>query len=100
MHLFGTSPIQASSNPIQITRSTIDGETTLHLIFPRRVGLAPPSYGYETSADLQQWDPAQGVTETILSSQNVGGVQIDTIDAAIPFPGATIDFARLRWLGP
>lgn len=99
-YLFGTSPIQSNANPMQVSTTTDNGETIIHIIFPRRVGLAPEAYGFETSAGLQQWDAAQGVTETVLSTQTVDGVQVDTVDAAIPSPAPDHGFARLKWLGP
>jgi hypothetical protein len=43
---------------------------------------------------------ASGVTETVLGSERVNGVQIQMIDAAIPAPNAIRSFARVKWVAP
>ena len=73
---------------------------TIRLVFPRRVGVASGSYGYEISTTLANWSPAQNVTENVLSTQTVNGVQLETVEALIPSPGPTSGFARLKWLRP
>jgi hypothetical protein len=99
-YLFGTSPIQSSQNTVSTTVSRANGQTIIHIIFPRRVGLIPKPYDFEISSDLHEWSPAQGVTETVLSTQGINGVQVQFVDAAIPSPASDRGFARLKWLGP
>lgn len=99
-YLMGTSPLQQTVNPIQVQSTTVGGQVVLHLIFPRRSDLAPGSYGYETSGDVEIWNPATSVTETVISTQTVNGVQLDTVDAAFPFPAGQSGFVRLKWLPP
>ncbi len=99
-YFFNTLPLVSDANPVQVRTEISGGGNVLHLIFPRRAQMAPGSYGYETSPTLRQWTAAAGVTETILSTQLINGVQTQTIDAAIPIGAASRAFARLRWLGP
>ncbi|MFL6515837.1 MAG: hypothetical protein ACJ8M1_12530 [Chthoniobacterales bacterium] len=96
-YLFGTSPTQSNGSPVQTTRKIDNGQANIHLVFPRRAGLAPQTYGYETSTNLQQWNPASGVIETVVATQTLNGIQFDTIDAAIPAPLPNVGFARLKW---
>ncbi|MGI9089389.1 MAG: hypothetical protein ACR2HH_16885 [Chthoniobacterales bacterium] len=56
-YLLGTSPIASNSNPIQSTLTRIDGQPFLHILFPRRSGLAAGSYGYEFSSNLHSGRP-------------------------------------------
>jgi len=98
-YLFATSPLARNGNPLRPVVTQEDGGTVLHLVYPRRNPLIPNSYGYETSSDLNQWSSAPGVTETILSTQTIGGVQVQTVDAAIPV-SANHGFARLKWFAP
>jgi hypothetical protein len=98
--LFGTSPVKNNSSPVQTTTSFVNGQRVIHIIFPRRVGTNPQSYGFETSSDLQHWTVVAPLSETALSTQGVGGVLVQTIDAAILSPGNDYGFARLKWLGP
>lgn len=97
-YLFVTSPTTSNGSPLGFTAP--DGNGAMHLIFPRRASFLPNSYRYETTADLQQWSAASGVVETILNTQTINGVQVQTIDAAIPAPAPGHAFARIKWLAP
>jgi hypothetical protein len=99
-YFFATSPVQPTSAPWQFSATTAGGQTILHLIFPRRTGLAAGSYGYLIGHDLGAWSPPSNVTETILSTQTVGGTQTDTVDAAIVCPYPDYGFVRLKWTHP
>jgi hypothetical protein len=96
-YLFGTVPTQGNANPVKVSHTTSGEQAIIHIIFPRRVGLAAQSYGFETSVDLERWSAAQGVTETVLSTYTINGVQVQTVDAAIPSPSPTSGFARMKW---
>jgi hypothetical protein len=98
--MFGTSPVQATSSPLQLSLQKMDQGNVIHLVFPRRVGVAPSSYGYDTTTNLTQWSPAQAVSEAVLSTMTINGVQVQIIDASIPAPDNDGAFARLRWLAP
>jgi len=96
----GTSPLVANGNPLRAAVTFTDGGRVLHIIYPRRAQLIGTPFAYETSVDLRQWDAAAAVTETVLATQIIDGVQVQTIDAAIPSPVPTVGFGRLKWLGP
>jgi hypothetical protein len=99
-YFFGTSPLQANVTPQQFRIETVGGSRVIHLVFPKRASIPAAHYLYETSADLQQWSAAATVTETVLGTQTIGGIQYQIIDAAIAVPADERSFARLRWLGP
>ncbi len=99
-YLFVTSPQQTSANPLQFSTANVGGQQVLHVTFPRRAGLAAGSYGYEMSQVLGTWNPVLNATETVLSTQTVGGVQIELVDAAIPCPSWGSGFVRLIWTHP
>ena len=56
-----------------------------------------PAYCYETSGDLINWVSAEGVEETVLSRQEINGVMIENMDAAIRGPSPKNGSIRLRW---
>jgi hypothetical protein len=97
-YLFGTSPVQASTNPVQVSAYRDGGQMRIRLIFPRRAGLSPQPYGFVISSDLTQWTTAGGVSETVLSTQTVDGVEVETVEALIPSPSLTMGFVRFQWL--
>lgn len=99
-YFFGTSPSQFTANPVKLASTTAGGMVTIHLAFPRRPGIAWPSYGYEFSHDLIEWVPVGEVSETVGSAQAVDGVEIENIDATIVVPQSNSGFVRLRWLQP
>ena len=96
-YLFGTSPVQASANPVQVSTGTLSNEMAIRLVFPRRAGLWPRPYEYVFSSDLNQWTTVANVSETVRSTQNVDGVQIETIEALIPASNPVSGYIRLRW---
>ena len=49
------------------------------------------------STDLNQWADALDVSETVLSTQDVDGVQIETVQARIPATDIAAGSVRLRW---
>jgi hypothetical protein len=107
-YLFGTLPRQADRNPLAFTALPAAGGVAglapgpsgaaIRLTFPRRAGLFGPIYAYETSPDLSQWTPTANVTETVLSTATVGGVQIENVQADVTVSGSGNAFVRLRWL--
>ena len=99
-YLFHTPPTQAAASPVQLTGRTVNasGQAVMRLVFPRRAGLAAGAYGYETSDDLFTWTLNQNVVESVLSSQTVGAVQVDTVQADVTLPTPAHGFVRLRWL--
>jgi hypothetical protein len=100
-YFYGTSPVESGGNPMQVGIEEVGaGEAVIHLIYPRRAGIPPAAYGYEVSPSLNQWMAASGVTETVLGSETVNGVQIQMIDTAIPAPNAIRSFARVKWVAP
>jgi hypothetical protein len=97
-YIFGTSPLQSSANPVQVSAITNGGQLGIRLVFPRRVGLLPRPYEFAISSDLTQWTPAAGVTETVLSTQTIDGVSVEMVKVLIPGPDPTRGFVRFRWL--
>jgi len=75
----------------------IDGNAVMHLSFPRRVGVTRPAYGFEFSNDMLAWANIPAVTETIISTQIVDGVSVETVDAAIPVTDNGNGFVRIGW---
>jgi hypothetical protein len=69
----------------------------IRLVFPRRAGLLPRPYEYVFSSDLTQWATVANVSETVLSTQHVDGVQIETVEALIPASNPVSGYVRLRW---
>ena len=100
-YLMGTSPTSANALPIRSEITADAGQRFMHLIFPRRKDVAASAYAYECSTDLSTWGAPASVTETVTATQTVDGIQIDTVDAAIPFPETDSSlFVRVRWLTP
>jgi len=111
-YLFATSPHESSALPLTVSSadSTPQGGTggpnasgpagrILRVVFPRRSGVSPLSYIFETSSTLLVWATAEDVTETVLSTSATGdGVSVDTVEAVIPAPQPDRGFVRLRWL--
>jgi uncharacterized repeat protein (TIGR01451 family) len=99
-YFFATSPLAANgaSLSLGVTRSVAGN--SLHLIYPRRAEIAPGTFGYERGASLQEWTAATGITESIIGSQMIDGVHVQTIEAVFPPSDAPQGFGRLRWLRP
>jgi uncharacterized repeat protein (TIGR01451 family) len=97
-YLFGSSPQAASVNPLKSSIKGIPDAPSMTLEFPRRSGLAN-SYRIQTSSDLDNWNNAAGVVETIIAIQTVGGVTTETVSAEIPMSEG-LRFARISWVGP
>jgi hypothetical protein len=98
-YLFGTSPTQPNISPLQVSVSNLTGRKSLRLVFPRRAGLTPCPYAYETSEDLKTWAAAQDTSETVLGTQVVNGVQLETVEALFPATNSLGGFVRIKWLG-
>lgn len=97
-YLFGTSPVEESSEPLQVSAVQLPGgQPALRIVFPRRTGVPPSAYGFVVSADLTQWTPAQNVSQTVLSTQTVGGVPMETVEALIPTSSSFSSFVRFSW---
>ena len=96
-YIFATSPLEASSDPLQVSTTSVGGRLALRLVFPRRAGLVPRPYDYVISPDLAQWTVAPNVSETVLSVQSVDGTQIETVEALIPAVNPKAGFVRFRW---
>jgi hypothetical protein len=58
-YFFGTSPVASDATSIGTSVSTGISGSTMHLTFPRRPGLSPQAYRFETSLDLREWSAAQ-----------------------------------------
>jgi hypothetical protein len=99
-YLLGTSPLQSDGSPLRAAVTSENGQTTLHLNFTRRVGVAAQAYRYEISSDLREWSPPAAVRETVLSPGTQDGYPVQVIDAAIDGVAPTGGFARFIWLGP
>jgi hypothetical protein len=77
-----------------------NGESpALVLTYDRLKGLPTTRFRYETSAGLTGWQPADNVTERVLSTGTSGGEQVETIEASLPRPAADQTYLRLRWTG-
>jgi uncharacterized repeat protein (TIGR01451 family) len=94
---FGTSTTEVTANPLKISMQPGDDHTILHLVFPRRSGLAMPAYGYQVSGDLREWHTPQHVSESVISVNVTNGVEVETIDASIRIPKVKAAFVRLVW---
>jgi hypothetical protein len=97
-YVFGTSPVQPTANPMQVSAAMIAGKPALRVVFPRRADLRPQSWEFVVSSNLTQWATASGVTEKVLSSQSSDGVQMDTIETLIPGNDPASSFVRFKWL--
>jgi len=98
-YLFGASPEAFTASPLQLSvGNAAGGGKVIHLIYPRRVGIAAGSYRIEATHDPGSWAAATGVTETVLSTQTVNGVVIETVEALVPAPAGGRGFVRLKWL--
>jgi len=95
-YVFVTSPIQASETPVQVSAAMLGNQRALRIVFPRRAGFSPQPYGFVFSTNLTQWATVQNVAETVLAVQNVGGVQVETVEAIIPATNAA-GFVRFEW---
>jgi hypothetical protein len=98
-YLFATSTSGFTANPMRVNLDSAASQNVIHLTFPRRAGLSQGLYGYECSANLVDWATVPNVSETVVSSQTVNGVLVETVDAQIPSPAKNCGFVRLRWIG-
>ena len=98
-YLFATSTTGFTANPMRVNLDSAASQNIIHLTFPRRAGLSQGLYGYECSANLVDWAAVPNVSETVVSSQTVNGVLVETVDAQIPSPAQNCGFVRLRWIG-
>jgi hypothetical protein len=99
-HLFVSSPSRFDTNPVSLSSITTGGKTMLHLRFRRRAGMAMPDYGYEISRNLSIWEPAEEVSESVLSTQTIDGVAVESVEARIAAPFPESGFVRLCWPQP
>jgi hypothetical protein len=95
--LFGTPPDRHNANPVTIAGVPSASPDVLHVAFPRRVGTVAGSYGFETSADLRTWTPAEGVVESVTGTATVDGEPVEHINAAVPVEPGPSRFVRIRW---
>lgn len=100
-YLFGMTPGQGGPSPVQTTMVTdASHQPMIRMVFPRRTNLSPKPYRIDLSCDLKSWTPAQSVTETVLSTQTVNGVSVETVECDItPIQSSGGCFARLVWTG-
>jgi hypothetical protein len=96
-YVFATSPTQASANPLQLSLGSPGGRPTLRIVYPRRAGLAPLPYVYETSPDLVHWSVAQNLSESTLGTATVEGVAVENMEVLIPATNSVGGFLRFRW---
>jgi hypothetical protein len=95
-YLFVTSPVEATESPIQVSASGSGNQRVIRIVFPRRAGLSPQPYRFVFSADLTQWATLENVAQNVLGGQEVGGVQVETIEAIIPATNVA-GFVRFEW---
>jgi hypothetical protein len=98
-YAFGTSPTAGSKSPFQTWAETQSGQTVLHVVYPRRVGLSA-FCRYEKSVDLAAWQQSAYASEAVVGTQTIGGETFETVDAAIPFTGSDSGFVRVKWQEP
>ena len=82
---------------VQVSAAAIGDQIAIRLVFPRRAGLAPRPYEYVISSDLTQWVPALNVSETVLATQTVDGIPIETVETLIPTSNPVSGFVRFKW---
>jgi hypothetical protein len=93
--LYGTSPAQPSTSPLQISIVNSEGQSKLRLLFPRRLGLSPLPYYYESSTDLVDWTVPANLTETTVATDEIEGVPVEWVQVLLPAPTDT-GFVRSR----
>jgi hypothetical protein len=94
--LYGTSPAQPSTSPLQISIVNSEGQSKLRLLFPRRLGLSPLPYYYESSTDLVDWTVPANLTETTVATDEIEGVPVEWVQVLLPAPTDT-GFVRFTW---
>jgi len=99
-YLYGSSPASASSSPLTVSATATGANDTIRLVFRRRAGLSVEPYRIEASDLAAEWTPATVTSETILSTQTVDGIALETVEALIASPGTGRGFVRLKWLNP
>ncbi|MDX1927594.1 MAG: hypothetical protein SFV81_13820 [Pirellulaceae bacterium] len=99
-YLLVTSPTESSSDPIKFNATSLDDKMVMRMTFPRRAGVTQPAYTYEYSTDLSIWTAVSNVTETVLSTETIEGVEVEMVNATIPCENPLGGFIRLRWLAP
>ncbi|RYD48680.1 MAG: DUF11 domain-containing protein, partial [Verrucomicrobiaceae bacterium] len=96
-YLLGYSATAWSADPSIQEIFVRDGTQVIGLRFPRRAGVAMPSYGYEFSRDQVNWFPLGDVGETVVSTEVRGGVLFENIEAVSRVPSSEKCSIRLRW---
>jgi uncharacterized repeat protein (TIGR01451 family) len=96
-YLLCTSPVEHSRHSFQGALVHAEGQSRLRLVFTRRGGLNARPYVYEVSNDLAFWAAANAVSETVLSTQQVEGIPVETVEALVPASEANAAFVRLTW---
>lgn len=86
-----------SANPITLAGLPEGDRPILSVVFPRRAGISPGTYGFEVSPDLHTWTAAEGVVETVIASEMADGVPIERVNAAVPVKPGPANFVRIRW---
>ncbi len=97
---FATAPNQAGNTPVTTTVLGTGASRTLQVDFPRRAGISASAYRYETSCDPVVWVPATGYSQSVLQTQTINGVSVETVRVSIPFPDSACGFFRVAWLSP
>jgi uncharacterized repeat protein (TIGR01451 family) len=95
--LLGTPADRVSANPITLAGLPGGDRHILSVVFPRRAGISPGTYGFEVSQDLRNWTAAEGVVETVVASEMTDGVLIERVNAAVPVKPSPSNFVRIRW---
>jgi hypothetical protein len=91
---------QKRSLPRMLVRAQSGESPALIITYDRLRGLPPSRFRYESSTDLDAWQPVGNVTETVLSTGTNGSEQVESIEASMPRPtGADQIYLRLRWIG-
>jgi len=91
-YVLGTPPGQSTADPRQVN---VTEQGLVRLVFPRRAGLEPGWYSYQAAVQLDAWSTVTPVSETVLSTQTVDGVSVETVEALIELPEGGSGYVRL-----
>ena len=97
---FVSAPNQSNTSPFTTTVLGSGSNRALQVDFPRRAGIPTSAYRYEVSCDLLVWTPATGHTESVIQTQTINGVTIQTVRVTFPFPESDCGLFRIAWLNP
>jgi hypothetical protein len=91
-YIFGTAAGKATADPREVG---VTEAGLVRLVFPRRAGLAPGWYAYQVASDLDTWGTVTPVSETVMTTQTIDGVEIETVEVLIEMPAGGAGYVRL-----